>query len=181
MNEELVFNIENIVLRLGYECVNVAFKNEFGRERIKLQVLIDSIGGINVDDCERVSKNINLFLDKNENNFRELQNASYYLEVSSPGLERPLFKLSDYERFKNREARIKINGLIENRKTFTGILYGVSDNNVLILVDDEIKQIPFDLIRSANLLFRFENDSNKTKHNKKSKKNSKTSKRKEDI
>ncbi len=179
MNEELIFNIENIVTRLGYECVNVAFKSDFGSSRVKLQVLIDSIGGINVDDCEIVSKSINSYLDKNDENFRELQKISYYLEVSSPGLERPLFKLNDYERFKNHEAKIRINGLIENRKTFTGILKGVNENNVLISLDDNLKTIPFELIRSANLIFRFDNQENKNKKSK-SRKKSKISNSKED-
>ena len=168
MNEQLLLNIEDAVSRLGYECVNVAVKSDSGG-RLKLQVLIDSIGGINVEDCERVSKAVNALLDKSEDIFPESER--YYLEVSSPGIERPLFKLSDYERFAGREAKVRINGLIENRKTFTGILLGVKDNKVLISLEGEEKTIEFEKIRSGNLIFRFESDNAKNiKNNKRNKK-----------
>ncbi len=175
-NLDLVSSIEKIILRLGYECVNVAFKSDFGSSRVRLQILIDSIGGINVDDCERVSKNINAFLDKHDESFAQLQKNSYYLEVSSPGLERPLFKLDDYVRFVEREAKIRLSELIDGRKNFTGKLSGVRENNILILINENgeeiLKTIPFELIKSANLVFRFESESKSEKnHSGKSRKN----------
>ena len=163
--------IESIVESSGYECVHVGIRTDFGK--MKVQILIDSLGGINVDDCEIVSKRVNKFLDENPD-LPELDKGRYYLEVSSPGVERPLYKLHDYERFQGREARIRINGLIEGRKTFTGIIKSVSEGQVNLLCDEVVKHIPFEQIKGGNLVYRFEfeNDDKKNKNRKKGRKKS---------
>ena len=162
MTEKFLEQIASIVERSGYECVHVGIRTDFGK--MKVQILIDTLGGINVDDCELVSKRINKFLDENQD-LPELDKGRYYLEVSSPGVERPLYKLGDYERFQGREARIRLNGLLEGRKTFTGIIHSVNENSIILLCDDVEKQIPFDLIKGGNLVYRFdfENDDNKNR------------------
>ena len=154
--------IESIVTRSGYECVHVGIKTDFGR--MKIQILIDTLGGINVDDCENVSRKINKFLDENSQ-LPELDKGRYYLEVSSPGVERPLYTLDDYIRFQGREARIRLNGLIDGRKNFTGVISSVNDDNVILICDEIEKHIPFEIIKGGNLIYRFnqenenENDS----------------------
>ena len=170
ITEEFLKQIEAIVERAGYECVHVGIRTDFGK--MKIQVLIDSLGGINVDDCELVSKQVNKFLDDNPD-LPELDKGRYYLEVSSPGVERPLYKLSDYERFQGREARIRLNGLLEGRKTFTGIINSISEGHVNLLCNEEEKLIPFELIKGGNLVYRFnfENDDN-NKNRKKGRKKS---------
>ena len=155
MNEEFLHQIEQIITRLGYECVHVGIKNDFGK--LRLQILIDTLGGINVDDCEQVSKRVNKFLD-DSSDIPGLDKGRYYLEVSSPGVERPLYKLTDYERFSGREARIRLSDPIEGRKTFTGLLAGISEGCVNISCEGEVKRIPFGSIKGGNLVYRFEND-----------------------
>lgn len=166
MNEDFLYHIENIVTNLGYECVNVSLRSEFGRG-LKLQILIDTLGGINAGDCELVSGHVSKFLDTSPE-IPELQKGRYYLEVSSPGIERPLFRLDDYKRFQGKEARLRLSSPIEGRKTFTGKIQLVSDDKVIILCDDGEKEIPFSSIKGGNLVYRFGNDD--TKRNRKEKK-----------
>ena len=160
MDTNFLHTIEEIITRLGYECVHVGIKNDFGK--LRLQILIDTLGGINVDDCELVSKRVNKFLDESPD-LPELEKGRYYLEVSSPGVERPLYKLGDYERFSGREARLRLSSPIEGRKTFTGKILGIDGEDVKILCEDEERLIPFANIKGANLVYRFEDDKNRTK------------------
>ena len=160
MDTNFLHTIEEIITRLGYECVHVGIKNDFGK--LRLQILIDTLGGINVDDCELVSKRVNKFLDESPD-LPELEKGRYYLEVSSPGVERPLYKLGDYERFSGREARLRLSSPIEGRKTFTGKILDVEGETVKILCEDEERLIPFANIKGANLVYRFEDDKNRTK------------------
>ncbi len=162
-----MLRIEQIINDLGYECVNVAIKNNDGK--LRLQILIDTLGGINVDDCEAVSKRVNKFLDESSD-LPGLDKGRYYLEVSSPGVERPLYKLGDYERFSGREARLKLSTPVEGRKTFTGTLQGVNDACVIIDCEDEKYTIPFTDIKGANLVFRFEDSRNSKPNTKKRRK-----------
>ncbi|MBQ9903460.1 MAG: ribosome maturation factor RimP [Synergistaceae bacterium] len=163
MTEKFLDKIENIVTALGYECVHVGLRTDFGK--LKLQVLIDTLGGINAGDCELVSGHVNDFLDSLEN-VPELDRGRYYLEVSSPGIERPLYKLEDYSRFQGKEARIRLSKLLDGRKTFTGIIQGVRDDSVAINCEGSEKIIPFSSIRGGNLVFRFENDDKKKRRGK---------------
>ncbi|MBQ3402007.1 MAG: ribosome maturation factor RimP [Synergistaceae bacterium] len=158
MTENFLRHIEDIVTGLGYECVHAGIRTDFGR--LKVQILIDTLGGINAGDCELVSGHVNKYLDENVD-IPELDKGRYYLEVSSPGIERPLYRLEDYERFQGKEARIRLGKLIEGRKTFTGIIQGVSDGNVIILCEGEEKTIPLDAIRGGNLVYRFDDEGKK--------------------
>ncbi|MDR1377330.1 MAG: ribosome maturation factor RimP [Synergistaceae bacterium] len=151
--EELSRAIEAIVTELGYECVNVASVTEEGRPI--LRVMIDSLGGINVGDCEVVSKSVNRYLDGKDSQEMEDWNDRYYLEVSSPGLERPLFTPADYERFKGKEARVKTHVLVDGRKTHTGIIETSDSASVTLKVEKEgTRRISFDDIARASLVFR---------------------------
>ncbi|MBR1437592.1 MAG: ribosome maturation factor RimP [Synergistaceae bacterium] len=168
MNEDFLHKIEDIVTSLGYECVHAGIRSEFGR--LKLQVLIDTLGGINAGDCELVSGHINSYLDSSDE-IPGLEDGRYYLEVSSPGIERPLYRLDDYKRFQGREARVRLSKLLEGRKTFTGKIQGVSGDAVLMNCEGTEKIIPFSSIRGGNLIYRFGNDENeKAKRNRKGKK-----------
>lgn len=158
MNDYFLQQIESIVTRLGFECVHVGIRTDFGR--MKVQILIDTLGGINVEDCELVSGHVNKFLDENSD-MPELDRGRYYLEVSSPGIERPLYKPDDYERFSGREARIRLDGLHDGRKTFTGIISGIDSGRLILLCDGEEKVIPFEIIKGGNLVYRFENENGK--------------------
>ena len=159
MDKKFLHSIENIVTSLGYECVNISLRSEFGRG-LKLQILIDTLGGINAGDCELVSGHVSKYLDTSPE-IPELQKGRYYLEVSSPGIERPLYRLEDYTRFQGKEARLRLSSPIEGRKTFTGIIQKTLDDNVAILCEDGEKLIPFSSIKGGNLVYRFGNDYSK--------------------
>ena len=163
MDTTFLHTIEHIVTGLGYECVNVSIKSDFGK--LRLQILIDTLGGINVDDCEAVSKRVNKFLDESPD-LPELEKGRYYLEVSSPGVERPLYKLGDYERFSGREARLRLSSPIEGRKTFTGKILSVEGETVKLMCEDGEKLIPFANIKGANLVYRFDDNKQNSKRNK---------------
>ena len=144
--------IEKIVTELGYECVNVALVTEDGRP--VLRVMIDSIGGIDVKDCETVSRAINRFLDAPDSTGAADFGDRYYLEVSSPGLERPLFTPADYERFIGREARIKTRELVDGRKTHVGFITASDDKSVTLDTEQGARDVRFADVTRATLVFR---------------------------
>ena len=156
--ENFLEQIELIVTKLGYECVHVGIKTEFGR--LKLQILIDTLGGINAGDCELVSGHVNKFLDANQD-LPALDNGRYYLEVSSPGIERPLYRIADYVRFQGREARVRLNELLDGRKTFTGEIISANDSEIILLCEGKNINIPFEIIKGGNLIFRFDDEESK--------------------
>ena len=163
MTDDFLKQIESIVTHAGYECVHVGIRTDFGRT--KIQILIDTLGGINVDDCETVSRRVNKFLDDNPN-VPELDKGRYYLEVSSPGIERPLYRIADYVRFQGREARVRLNELLDGRKTFTGEILSADDSQIILLCDGRDIQIPFEIIKGGNLIFRFNDDKDNNKPSK---------------
>ena len=165
MDENFLHQIESIVEGLGYECVHAGVRTDFGR--LKLQILIDTLGGINAGDCELVSGHVSSFLDGMEE-LPGLDKGRYYLEVSSPGIERPLYKPEDYARFQGREARVRLSKLIDGRKTFTGTIQRASSEAVTILCEGQEKDIPFPAIRGGNLVYRFKDEN--SKRNKRGKK-----------
>ena len=119
--------VAETVERLGYECVRVAMKTDSSQQR--LQVLIDSLGGIGISDCERVSRAVNRLLD--EKDFPGLE-GRYYLEVSSPGVERPLFTPEHYGRFRGKEARVHLGEPVAGRRTLTGRIVSADEAFILI-------------------------------------------------
>lgn len=147
--EEVSRAIGAIVEELGYECVHVAWVTESAQSVIR--VYIDSLGGISVSDCERVSRAVNRYLDGQD--VSELS-GRYYLEVSSPGLERPLFTFADYERFRGKEVRIKTHELIEGRKAHMGVIADSSATAVTLETEEGRRVIPFDAVARATLVFR---------------------------
>jgi ribosome maturation factor RimP len=143
--------IEKIVAELGYECVNAALATEDGRP--VLRVMIDSIGGINVGDCETVSRAVNRFLDSPDTAASEFGDK-YYLEISSPGLERPLFAPADYKRFRGKEARVKTGGLVDGRKTHVGFIADSDDGCVTLDTEQGARTIKLADVTRATLIFR---------------------------
>ncbi len=147
--EDLFQDIRVIVENLGYECVHVALVTDCGQQVIR--VFIDSLGGINVRDCEGVSRALNRYLDGQ--NAPELDDR-YYLEVSSPGLERPLFNAKDYERFKGKEVRVKTHRPLDGKKLHQGIIGASNETSVVLVTERGEHVVPFDDIARASLVFR---------------------------
>ncbi|NLJ87182.1 MAG: ribosome maturation factor RimP [Epulopiscium sp.] len=113
----------------NFELVDVEYVKE--GTNWYLRVFIDKKGGITIDDCELVSKSLEKTLDKED----PIKN-SYILEVSSPGLDRPLKKDSDFERYKGRIVDIKLYKAFNKKKEYSGELIGLKDNIVYIIDED---------------------------------------------
>ncbi len=132
----------------GYELVHAEFLDR-GSASV-LRVFIDKPGGVNLGDCQRISRHVSVLLD-----VEDLIDHHYTLEVSSPGLERPLFKAEDYLRFQGREVKLATSSMIENRRNFKGILKGFSDGVVTVDCGGKVFQIPLGQVKKANLVYRF--------------------------
>jgi ribosome maturation factor RimP len=129
----------------GIELVFTEYQRE--PHGMILRIYIDKPGGTTLQDCTLVSRQLQDLLDVHLD-----VSDNYYLEVSSPGLNRPLGKLSDFVRFKGRQAKIKVIQPIDGQKQFTGILSGVLLDTVAIQVGDRIVEIPYQDITRARLV-----------------------------
>ncbi len=128
---------------LGYELTGV----EYLSGSALLRVYIDSKNGITVDDCQVVSHQLSGLLD-----VEDPIPGHYTLEVSSPGLDRLLFKVKDYERFAGSRVKIKLLAPLSGRRKFSGVLQGLEGESVLIEEDGENISIPLDQIAQARLV-----------------------------
>ncbi len=150
--------LEPILVRDGYELVDVEWVR--GGGRWTLRVFIDRDGGVNVDDCQLVSRTVEPVLD-----VEDFIEPAYNLEVSSPGLDRPLRKPQDFDRFAGQRAHIKTFGPVDSptgpRKNWTGTLKGFRDGAVEIDVDGTVHRVPHDKIAKARLEYDFEADASK--------------------
>jgi ribosome maturation factor RimP len=145
---------EPLAASLGLELAEVEYKQEGGR--MVLRLFIDRDGGVSIDDCAAVSRELTEILD-----VEDFIRSRYNLEVSSPGLNRPLKKPSDYERFTGRLVKIRTFELLaddagNNRKTFIGELLGLEGGIVrLKLTEGQTASIPLEKVAKANLEFEF--------------------------
>ena len=119
-----------IMEELNFELVDVEYVKEGGSWY--LRAYIDKPGGINVDDCEIVSRELSDILDE-----KDLINEPYILEISSPGLGRPLKKEKDFEKSIGKEVEIRTYRMIDKQKEFTGILKEFDKETVTIELEDE--------------------------------------------
>lgn len=141
--------IEPLLEERGYELIEVEYVKE-GPRRV-LRLYIDHPSGIGLDDCEKVSSFVSDILDE-----RDPIEQSYFLEVSSPGANRPLRKASDYNRFKGREIVIKTFMPVNGQKKFKGTIKGLKDDHVLIEIEkDQEITLPLKNIASARLEIKF--------------------------
>jgi ribosome maturation factor RimP len=144
--QDLTPLFEPVVESMGYELVGVEFIGAGGHGT--LRVYIDREAGVSLDDCAAISHQISGILD-----VEEPIKQAYDLEISSPGIDRPLFKLADFERFTGEAAKIKLAIALDGRKNFKGRLQGVTEaRQVEIEVDGEVFSLPFADIARANLV-----------------------------
>lgn len=122
--------LEPIVLELEYEIVDVEYVKE--GSTWFLRIYIDKPGGITVVDCEKTSRALEVVLDE-----KDPIKAPYILEVSSPGLDRPLKKEADFKRAEGKLIDIKLFRAINNKKEFQGELQGLVDDNVTIVTSED--------------------------------------------
>lgn len=135
---------EPLLADMGLELVDIEYRRE-GHGWV-LRFFIDKEGGVTLDDCAAVSREIGAYLE-----VEDPIGHAYNLEVSSPGLERPLKKKQDFERFAGRKARIKLREPIGEQRVFIGIIEKVDGESLLMQVDEIEKSFPLDLISKARL------------------------------
>jgi ribosome maturation factor RimP len=136
---------ERVAIDHGLELVHAEVAGPENKPIVR--VFIDKPHGVTHDDCSEVSLHLGTILD-----VEDFIHASYTLEVSSPGLERGLYKPADYDRFAGSDAKLKTRQPIDGQRNFRGRLLGVDENDVLF--EDRTNgrvRIPFDIITKANL------------------------------
>jgi len=137
--------ITPVIEDMGYELVRVRLMS--GKTSI-LQIMAEKpAGGIEVDDCADISNAISAVLDVED----PILDA-YALEVSSPGIDRPLTRLKDFEEFEGYEAKLETSELIDGRKRFKGVLAGIEDDEVLINIEEGTVGLKFDWLSDAKLV-----------------------------
>ena len=114
-----------------------------------LRIYIESENGVQVDDCARVSEQVGAVLD-----VEEPISGEYVLEVSSPGIDRRLFRLDQYAGYAGEEIEVRLRRPFEGRRKFKGILRGTEESDVVVLVDDHEYLLPFGDIDKAQLVLR---------------------------
>jgi len=154
LENELTGLVRSVVEPMGYELVGVERFRRSG-QGVVLRVYIDHPNGartqgITLDDCGRVSHQLSGVLDVED------PIASHYdLEVSSPGLDRPLFTAEHFERFQGQKVRIRAAVELDGRRNFEGRIAGLERALVLLRVDSEVREIPLAMIESARLVPEF--------------------------
>lgn len=138
--------VSSVVAPLGYELIEVRFLTEMGRG--VLRVMIDKESGVTVGDCQRVSRETETLLE-----VEGVVRDRYLLEVSSPGLDRPLVKEADFVRYAGKTASIKTREPIEGRRNYKGLLKGMEDGKIVMEIDKQEYKVPFELVERARLVF----------------------------
>lgn len=140
--------VEPVCAALGYDLVDVQYLKE-GASFV-LRLVIDKPGGITIDDCELVSRRVDPVLDE-----ADPIAGSYHLQVSSPGLDRPLKCEADFRRFVGSRVKVRAYAPIGGRRNFTGLLAGWRDGWVVLEENGEGICIPFAQIAKATLVPQF--------------------------
>ena len=141
---ELRSLLEPMVESLGYELVHVTLG---GSKTRSLRMFIDAPGGITVDDCERVSRQVSdIFAVEG------MVEGEYTLEVSSPGLDRPLVKHEHFEQAEGKDVFIRMQGLYLGRRKFRGSLLEARNDTVLVEVDGEKYELLYSQMQKANVV-----------------------------
>jgi ribosome maturation factor RimP len=132
---------------MGYRLVRVAVTG--GRRAVVLQVMVERIDDkpMGVDDCTEVTHTVSALLDVED----PIENA-YVLEVSSPGIDRPLVRREDYERFRGHEAKLELSAPIDGRRRFRGKLLGIEADRVRVNLGAEVVELPLASIQRAKLV-----------------------------
>ena len=139
---------EQLAEPLRLEIVDVEFRREAGGRVVR--VFIDKPGGVTLDDCQAMSRLLGDKLDE-----VDPIEDSYTLEVSSPGVERPLTKPRYFVRFAGHTVQVRTYGPVEGRRNFKGELLGLEGGAVVLRIDGEERRIPVDQVAKAHLVAEF--------------------------
>ncbi len=148
MSEEKIYNLaKDKISSLGYELVRVKY---FDKTKT-LQIMIDAKdegAKIGVEDCTTVSREMSVILD-----VEDVISKNYVLEVSSPGLDRPLIQMSDFKKYMGRKAKLLLKEEVEGVRKFKAKIVDINQENIIFeLYDTRNIEVPVDSIESANLL-----------------------------
>ena len=149
---QLQQNLSHVVSGLGYELLGIEWHGQ-GKHSL-LRVYIDHERGIGIEDCEIVSRQLSAYLD-----VEDLIPGHYRLEISSPGLDRPLFNLEQFQRFVGEQVKLKCHAPIDGQKRFIGTIETVdADGGQITLLKDDGSPltIPYSNVAKANLVAKFD-------------------------
>lgn len=147
-------NLEKLILSMGCELYGVEVVPQ-GRQQV-LRIYIDSADketkkGVTIDDCSRVSYQVGAMLD-----VEDTMKDRYLLEVSSPGIDRPLFELKHYQQHVGGQVKMKLHSPIEGRRQYKGILQRIDGEQIVLIVDGDVSipelAVPFSAIEKASVV-----------------------------
>jgi len=144
---ELEELLKPVVVAMGCELWGLEYLPQ--RNRAILRVFVDSADGVTLDDCEKISRQVSSVLD-----VEDPITVAYTLEVSSPGLDRPLYRLAQYRQFAGEGVSLRLRFPYEGRRNFKGRLQAVEGEDVVIICGDEEYLFPIDAIEKANIISR---------------------------
>jgi ribosome maturation factor RimP len=142
--------IEPILDEMDFELVDIEYLSEHGRW--VLRIFVDKEGGMTVADCARVSREVGDLIDVKDHIPHE-----YVLEVSSPGLNRPLKKEKDILWAIGRKVKVKMGRPLKGRRNFTGYLRSFQDSTLYLEVENNLVALPWGHVAKANLVYEFDN------------------------
>ena len=145
VSDKLESLLAPLVEDLGYEFVGIEYQSNPKNRLIRLYIDRPEVG-IGIEDCERVSREVSALLD-----VEDPVSGQYTLEVSSPGIERPLFTGAQFARFAGEVARVMMTAPIEGRRKFKGVIVSADDDEVVLEVDGERHTLVVADIQRANL------------------------------
>ncbi len=143
--ETLQRRLALLITAMGYEFVGCELLRQ-GRQSL-FRIYIDSDSGVTLEDCSKVSYQVSAMLDVED----PIQ-GRYTLEVSSPGLNRPLFERKHFQKYIGSQIKVRTNSLVNDRRRFVGTLLRVEEVNIYMLVDGIEMALPFTSVEKANVI-----------------------------
>lgn len=147
-HDQLTELLAPVVASLGCELWGLEYFSQ-GRHST-LRLYIEHPDGVGLEQCESVSRQASSVMD-----VEDPISGEYTLEVSSPGMDRPLYTLAHFEKYKGEQVAIKLRSAFEGRRKFSGLLRGVDGDDVLVVVDEHEYLLPIEMIEKANIIPRF--------------------------
>lgn len=144
ITKEVIGLITPTIESMGYELIEAEYQSEQGRWVLRLY--IDQAEGITLKDCESVSRAVSALLD-----VEDVLPGRYSLEVSSPGIERPMRRIKDFEKYTGSVVKVRTTGKLGDRKNFTGVIEGVNGEDILLSENGEMIRISVGDIFKARL------------------------------
>jgi len=142
--------VEPVVVGLGYEYVGAEFGQAENGTTLRVFIDTDSEAGVNVDDCATVSRQLSAVLDVDD-----VIGTAYLLEVSSPGLDRPLFTAAQFEACVGEMVKARTTSTHDGRRNYKGVLVSVADGQATFEIDGLDYSFPIDDVEQANLIAKF--------------------------